>query len=147
TRSNPARLFEQSRIVTPPWAKLPRHGTVVGHRPSQLARKRRPDRSKVGTLATQRLKRRRYMGPSHAASAMRGNSRQTDLKHTHIAFELRGFATLRDVCLSPASHGSNVLGKRDVPSLQRVAPRTATIIPSASISSASICGVRAAFGR
>src|SRR5919198_3727487 len=29
TRSNPAR-FEQSRIVTPPWAKLPRHGTVVG---------------------------------------------------------------------------------------------------------------------
>src|SRR4029077_786169 len=115
TRSNPARLFEQSRIVTPPWAKLPRHGTVVGHRPSQLARKRRPDRSKVGTLATQRFKRRRYMGPSHAASAMRGNSRQTDLKRTHIcirvarAFGLLFFATLRDVCLSPASHGSNVL--------------------------------------
>ncbi len=28
TRSNPARLVEQSRIVTPPWAKLPRHGTA-----------------------------------------------------------------------------------------------------------------------
>src|ERR1700682_6800943 len=29
TRSNPARLVEQSRIVTPPRAKLPRHGTVL----------------------------------------------------------------------------------------------------------------------
>src|SRR6185295_4092066 len=28
TRSNPARFVEQSRIVTPPWAKLPRHGTA-----------------------------------------------------------------------------------------------------------------------
>src|SRR3954452_1003202 len=38
TRSNPARFVEQSRIVTPPWAKLPRHGTVVRYRWSQLAR-------------------------------------------------------------------------------------------------------------
>src|SRR6267143_1608704 len=30
TRSNPARLFKRSRIVTTPWAKLPRHGTVLG---------------------------------------------------------------------------------------------------------------------
>src|SRR3954463_7181226 len=39
TRSNPARLVEQSRIVTPPWAKLPRHGTVVRYHSSQLAQK------------------------------------------------------------------------------------------------------------
>src|SRR6187455_1969638 len=38
TRSNPARFVEQSRIVTPPWAKLPRHGTVVRYRSSRLAR-------------------------------------------------------------------------------------------------------------
>src|SRR4051812_26966791 len=38
TRSNPARFVEQSRIVTPPWAKLPRHGTVARYRWSQLAR-------------------------------------------------------------------------------------------------------------
>jgi hypothetical protein len=39
TRSKPARFVEQSRIVTPPWAKLPRHGTVVRYRSSQLARR------------------------------------------------------------------------------------------------------------
>src|SRR5881409_651052 len=38
TRSNPARFVEQSRIITPPWAKLPRHGTVVRYRSSRLAR-------------------------------------------------------------------------------------------------------------
>ena len=80
TRSNPARFVEQSRIVTPPWAKLPRHGTVVRYRSSRLAREA-PARSVSQSYAcTQRFKRRRYMCPFHAASAMRDNSRQTDLK-------------------------------------------------------------------
>jgi hypothetical protein len=30
TRSNPARFFKQSGILTPPWAKLPRHGAAPG---------------------------------------------------------------------------------------------------------------------
>ena len=80
TRSNPARFVEQSRIVTPPWAKLPRHGTVVRYRSSRLAREA-PARSVSQSYAcTPRFKRRRYICPSHAASAMRDNSRQTDLK-------------------------------------------------------------------
>src|SRR5215212_5444751 len=80
TRSNPARDVEQSRIVTPPWAKLPRHGTVVRYRSSRLAREA-PARSVSQSYAcTLRFKRRRYICPSHAASAMRDNSRQTDLK-------------------------------------------------------------------
>ena len=71
TRSNPARFVEQSRIVTPPWAKLPRHGTVVRYRSSRLAREA-PARSVSQSYAcTPRFKRRRYMCPSHAASAMR----------------------------------------------------------------------------
>src|SRR5712672_1936694 len=79
TRSNPARLVEQSRIVTPPWAELPRHGTVLRYRLFQLARKRRPQSLQSVRLHT-RFKRRRYRCPFHAASAMRGNSRQTDLE-------------------------------------------------------------------
>ena len=65
---------------TPPWAKLPQHGTVVRYRSSRLAREA-PARSVSQSYAcTPRFKRRRYMCPSHAASAMRDNSRQTDLK-------------------------------------------------------------------
>ena len=45
-----------------------------------LRGKRRPRSVSVGTPAHQRFKRRRYMCPFHAASAMRDNSRQTDLK-------------------------------------------------------------------
>src|SRR5258705_8892730 len=67
TRSNPARFVEQSRIVTPPWAKLPRHGTVVRYRWSQHARGRR--------LLSERLhatsQRGRYMSTHEAASVIR----------------------------------------------------------------------------
>src|SRR6185312_14998191 len=105
TRSNPARFIEQSRIVTPPWAKLPRHGTVVRYRSSRLAREA-PARSVSQSHAcTPRFKRRRYICPSHAASAMRDNSRQTDLNYP---FTLGScvFATAPAFCLSPPSHGS-----------------------------------------
>src|SRR5437868_7739360 len=105
TRSNPARFVEQSRIVTPPWAKLPRHGTVVRYRSSRLAREA-PARSVSQSYAcTPRFKRRRYMCPSHAASAMRDNSRQTDLK-LPVCFGSHVFATRPSLCLSPPSHGS-----------------------------------------
>src|SRR3954447_16839256 len=80
TRSNPARFVEQSRIVPPPWAKLPRHGTVVRYRSSRLARESAGSIGSQSYACTPRFKRRRYICPSHAASAMRDNSRQTDLK-------------------------------------------------------------------
>src|SRR4051812_40655849 len=51
TRSNPARLVETSRIITPPWAELPRHGTVLVDRSSQLARMRRLQSVQVDTPA------------------------------------------------------------------------------------------------
>src|SRR5882672_3447811 len=50
TRSNPARFVEQSRIVTPPWAKLPRHGTVVRYHCHGLRGKRRLGRFSVVRL-------------------------------------------------------------------------------------------------
>ena len=63
-----------------PLGELPRHGTVVRYHSSRLAREA-PARSVSQSYAcTPRFKRRRYMCPSHAASAMRDNSRQTDLK-------------------------------------------------------------------
>ena len=80
------------------------------------------------------------MGPYHAASAMRGNSRQTDLEHP-FAFGLRGFATLRDVCLSPASHGSNVLENEMFPDFSALPPGRHNRLTT------SICGVRTALGR
>ena len=63
-----------------PLGELPRHGTVVRYHSSRLAREA-PARSVSQSYAcTPRFKRRRYMCPYHAASAMRDNSRQTDLK-------------------------------------------------------------------
>ena len=63
-----------------PLGELPRHGTVVRYCSSRLAREA-PARSVYQSYAcTPRFKRRRYICPSHAASAMRDNSRQTDLK-------------------------------------------------------------------
>src|SRR5260370_10933412 len=41
--------------------------------------------------------------------------------NTHT-FGLRGFATLRDVCLSPASHGSNVLESEMFPHFSALPP-------------------------
>src|SRR3954471_4977070 len=78
TRSNPARFVEQSRIVTPPWANCPgmeQSLGIVGH---GLRGKRRLDPFQ-SYACTPRFKRRRYICPSHAASAMRDNSRQTEL--------------------------------------------------------------------
>src|SRR5437763_15516238 len=51
TRSNPARLVEQSRIVTPPWAELPRHGTVLRSRSSQACAKAPALVASIGTPA------------------------------------------------------------------------------------------------
>ena len=79
TRSNPLRSFEQSRIVTPPGRNCPGIGTVLRNRLFQHARKAPAQRLQLRYACTQRVKRRRYIRPFRAASAMRGNSRQTDL--------------------------------------------------------------------
>jgi len=88
----------------PLWAKLPRHGTVVRYR-SWLAREA-PARSVSQSYAcTPRFKRRRYICPSHAASAVRATHDKLTSNYP-FAFGSRGFATPPTICLSPPSHGS-----------------------------------------
>ena len=107
TRSNPARLVEQSRIVTPPWAKLPRHGTVVRYRSSQLARKAPASIGSVGTPARNDSNADDTCAP-FMQPAPCGATHDKLTSNNPFAFGWRGFATPPAVCLSPASHGSKV---------------------------------------
>jgi hypothetical protein len=86
--------------------------------PSQLWPKRRPDRFLCWHACTQRFTRRRYTRPIVAASATRGNSRQTDHKGTpsqwiarfcHALFILSVTAKQRFKC-SGMADGCGIFG-------------------------------------
>src|SRR5436309_10182171 len=87
TRSNPARFVEQSRIITPPWAKLPRHGTVVRYRWSQRAS------AGFGRYAcTQRVNADDTCAPM-VQPAPYGATHDKLTSNYPVAFGWRGFAT------------------------------------------------------
>ena len=91
TRSNPARLVERSRIVTPLGRNCPGIGTVLDNlgtavvpysfakAPACCSNSHASTSDLFMYACTQRFIRRR-MRPADAASATRGNSRQTDFK-------------------------------------------------------------------
>jgi hypothetical protein len=83
TRSNPPRLFFESRIVTPLWVKPPRQGTVpviIGQSSLKPARlPHTPARDKPVRIPG------RYRRPFSADRTKRGNSRQTDFRITPFA--------------------------------------------------------------
>ena len=108
TRSNPARWFEQSRIVAPLGRTAPAWNSL--QLSFLIASAKRAGLSQVArlhaTIQTQTIH-----APLSAASATRDNSRQTDLKHA-VCNGLCAFATRFSVCLSLPSHGSKVPNQR-----------------------------------
>jgi hypothetical protein len=82
TRSNPARFVEQSRIVTPPWAKTAPTWNSFQYRSSQHAPKRgprsQPRSQSVRLHAT--IQPQTIHAPLSCSQRHAGNSRQTDLE-------------------------------------------------------------------
>ena len=105
TRSNPARFVEQSRIVTPPWAKLPRHGTVVKVSSSRLAREA-PARSVLSRTPARHGSNADDTYAPLMQPAPCGTTHDKLTSNDPVTFGSHVFATRPAFCLSPPSHGS-----------------------------------------